>query len=64
MQKDESVKILFIIKNIAMAWLCEETEFKYPNSNKRAKKKKLLLPFPSSYLVEFGFSDINYLRLK
>ena len=26
--------------------------------------RKLLLPFPSSYLVECGFSAVNYLLLK
>ncbi|XP_071036452.1 protein FAM200C-like [Parasteatoda tepidariorum] len=55
MQNDESVKTLFNIK-VVMAWLCEETEIKYPNSTKCARK--LLLPFPSSYLAEFGFSVV------
>ncbi|CAH1099092.1 unnamed protein product [Psylliodes chrysocephalus] len=61
MQNDESVKTLFNIKG-AMAWLCEETETKYPSSTKFARK--LLLPFPSSYLVECGFSAITDLLLK
>jgi hypothetical protein len=61
MQNDESVKTLFNIKG-AMAWLCEETEIKYPDSTKCARK--LLLPFLSSYLAECGFSAINYLLLK
>jgi hypothetical protein len=46
----------------AMASPCEETEIKYPNSSKCARK--LLLPFPSSYLAECGFSVINDLLLK
>ncbi|CAH2088303.1 unnamed protein product [Euphydryas editha] len=41
LQNDESVKTLFNIKG-AMAWLCEETETKYPNATKYARK--LLLP--------------------
>jgi hypothetical protein len=45
-----------------MAWLCEETEIKYPNSTKCARK--LLLPFSSSYLAECGFSAVNDLLLK
>lgn len=61
MQNDESIKSLFNIKGL-MAWLCEETEVKYPNSSKYARKK--LLPFPSSYLVECGFSAINDLLSK
>ena len=55
-QNDESVKSLFKIKG-AMAWLCDETETKYPKSTSLARK--LLLPFPSSYLVECGFSAVN-----
>ncbi|XP_038630630.1 SCAN domain-containing protein 3-like, partial [Scyliorhinus canicula] len=58
-QNDESVKTLFNIKG-AMAWLCDETETKYPNSTRFARK--LLLPFPSSYLA--GFSAVNDLLLK
>ena len=61
MQNDESVKTLFNIKG-AMTWLCEETELKYPNSTKCTRK--LLLPFPSSYLAECGFSAIKDLLLK
>ncbi|XP_071037114.1 protein FAM200C-like [Parasteatoda tepidariorum] len=61
MQNVKSVKTLFNIKGM-MAWLCEETEIKYPNSTKCARK--LLLPFPSSYLAEFGFSAVNDLLLK
>lgn len=60
-QNDESVKTLFNIKG-AMAWLCDETETKYPNSTSFARK--LLLPFPSSYLAECGFSAVNDLLLK
>ncbi|GFV82822.1 uncharacterized protein TNCV_4147901 [Trichonephila clavipes] len=61
LQNDDSVKILFSIKG-AMAWLSEETEIKYPNSTKCAKK--LLLPFPSSFLAECGFSAVNDLLIK
>ncbi|GFW01640.1 uncharacterized protein TNCV_4085551 [Trichonephila clavipes] len=52
LQNDDSVKTLICIKG-AMAWLSEETEIKYPNSTKCARK--LLLPFPSSFLAECGF---------
>ena len=45
-----------------MAWFCEETEIKYPNSTKCARK--LLLPFPSSFLAECGFSAVNDLLVK
>ncbi|GFX50018.1 SCAN domain-containing protein 3 [Trichonephila clavipes] len=45
-----------------MAWLCDETETKYPHSTKSARK--LLLPFPSSYLAEWGFSAVNDLLSK
>ncbi|KAK2579964.1 hypothetical protein KPH14_007644 [Odynerus spinipes] len=61
MQNDESIKTLFNIKG-AMVWLCLETEIKYPNATKCARE--LLLPFPSSYLAECGFSAINDLLLK
>ncbi|GFU68419.1 uncharacterized protein TNCV_2983481 [Trichonephila clavipes] len=56
LQNDDSVKTLFSIKG-AMAWLREETEIKYPNSTKY--ERKLLLPFPSSFLAECGFSAVN-----
>ncbi|GFX26205.1 SCAN domaincontaining protein 3like [Trichonephila clavipes] len=56
MQIDESVKTLFNIKRV-MAWLCDETETKYPHSTKSARK--LLLHFPSSYLAECGLSAVN-----
>lgn len=61
LQNDESVKALFNMKGVT-AWLCDETEVKYPNSTGFARK--LLLPFPSSYLVECGFSTVNDLLLK
>ncbi|CAK9816137.1 SCAN domain-containing protein 3 [Anthophora plagiata] len=61
LQNDESVKTSFNKKG-AMAWLCEETEIKYPNSNKCARK--LLRPFPSSFLAECGFSAVNDLLVK
>ncbi|GFV94339.1 uncharacterized protein TNCV_2267931 [Trichonephila clavipes] len=61
MQNDESVKTLFNIKGV-MAWLCDETETKYPHSTKSAGK--WLLRFPSSYLAECGFSAVNDLLSK
>ncbi|GFU67811.1 uncharacterized protein TNCV_4528801 [Trichonephila clavipes] len=61
LQNDDSVKTLFSIKG-AMAWLCEETEIKYPNSTKCARK--LLLQFTSSFLAECGFSAVNDLLIK
>ncbi|GFX08828.1 hypothetical protein TNCV_4228481 [Trichonephila clavipes] len=42
-----------------MAWLCYETETKYPHSTKSARK----LLFPSSYLAEYGFSAVTDLKL-
>ncbi|XP_067124764.1 zinc finger BED domain-containing protein 5-like [Centruroides vittatus] len=61
LQSDESVITLFNIKG-AMAWLCDETEEKYPNTTKCARK--LLLPFPSSYLAECGFRAVSDLLTK
>ncbi|GFT34032.1 uncharacterized protein TNCV_4384811 [Trichonephila clavipes] len=61
MQNDESVKTLFNIKG-AMAWICNKIETKYPHSTKSVRK--LLLPFPSSYLAECGFSAVNDLLSK
>ncbi|XP_042205956.1 SCAN domain-containing protein 3-like, partial [Homarus americanus] len=61
LQNDDSIKALFKIKG-TMMWLCEETQAKYPNTSSLARK--LLLPFPSSYLVECGFSAVNDLLLK
>ncbi|GFV21807.1 protein ZBED8 [Trichonephila clavipes] len=59
--QNDSVKTLFSIKG-AMAWLSEEMEIKYPNSTKCARK--LLLPFPSSFLAECGFNAVNDLLIK
>ena len=59
--QNELVKTLFSIKGV-MAWLCDETQTKFPNSTSFARK--LLLPFPSSYLAEYGFSAITDLLLK
>ncbi|XP_036357568.1 MAM and LDL-receptor class A domain-containing protein 2-like [Octopus sinensis] len=56
MQNDESVKTLFNIKGVRSS-LCNETETKYTNS--ASFTRKLLLPFPSSYLAEYGFSAKN-----
>ncbi|GFV01899.1 uncharacterized protein TNCV_4978501 [Trichonephila clavipes] len=61
LQNDDSVKTLFSIKG-AMAWLCEETEIKHPNSTKCTRK--LLLLFPSSFLAECEFSAVNDLLIK
>ena len=60
-QNDEPVKSLFKIKG-AMAWLRDETETKCPKSTSIARK--LLLPFPSSYLVECSLSAVNDLLQK
>lgn len=60
-KKGESVKTLLNIEG-AMAQLCEETEIKYPNATKCSRK--LLLPFPMSYLAECGFSAVNDLLMK
>ena len=60
-KNDESVKTLFNTKG-AMAWLCDETETKYSNLTSFARK--LLVPSPSPYLAEYGFSVVNYLLLK
>ncbi|GFT01073.1 uncharacterized protein TNCV_4054651 [Trichonephila clavipes] len=61
MQNDESVKTLFNIKGV-MTWFCDDTETKYPHSTKSTGT--LLLPFPSSYLAEWGFSAVNDLLSK
>ena len=58
LQHDESVKTLFKVKSTNM-WLCDEVEGKYPNICKSARE--LLIPFPSSYLVECGFSAVDNL---
>ncbi|GFV28580.1 hypothetical protein TNCV_3985311 [Trichonephila clavipes] len=50
MQNDASIRPLFDIKGVK-AWLCVETKIKYPNSTKYARK---LLPFPTSYLIEYS----------
>jgi hypothetical protein len=60
-QNDASIRTLFNIKG-TMAWLCDETETKYPKSTSFARK--LLLPFPLSYLVESGFSAVNDVLVK
>ena len=49
LQNDDPIKALFEIKG-SMMWLCEETQA--PNTS--SLPRKLLLPFPSSYLVECG----------
>ena len=61
LQNDDSIKALFKIRR-TMKWLCEETQDKYPNTSSLARK--LLLPFPSSYLVGCGFSAVNDLLLR
>ena len=45
-----------------MMWLCEKTQAKYTNTSSLARK--LLFPFPSSYLVECEFSAVNDILLK
>ncbi|GFT13251.1 uncharacterized protein TNCV_4077061 [Trichonephila clavipes] len=45
--------------------LCDGTETTYPHSTiRRMVARKLLLPFPSSYLAECGFTAVNDLLLK
>ncbi|XP_065671819.1 protein FAM200A-like [Hydra vulgaris] len=61
MQNNESVKTFFNIKG-STAWFFKETKIKYPSPSECARK--LLLPFPSSYLAECGFSAITDLLLK
>ncbi|XP_026475458.1 protein ZBED8-like [Ctenocephalides felis] len=60
-QNNESANTLFNRKG-AMVWLCQEIEAKYPKITKCARK--LFLPFPTSYLVECGFSAVNDLLIK
>ena len=57
-QYDESLKTLFKLKGINM-WLSSQVERKYPNICTSARE--LLIPFPSSYLVECGFSAVGIL---
>ena len=47
---------LFKLKGTNM-WLCDEIEKKYPNIATLARE--LLIHFPSSYLVECGFSAVD-----
>ncbi len=61
LNNDESFKSLFNIKEIN-AWIYEEIQIKYPRMSEF--NKKLLLPFPSSYLIQCGFSAVNDLLLK
>lgn len=56
LQQDLSVGCLFRCKG-QMAWLALETTEKYPTLS--AKAQLLLLPFPTSYLVESGFSAVT-----
>ena len=55
LQQDESVKTLFKIKGSLM-WLSQECKKKYPRCAALASQK--LISFPSSYLVECGFSVV------
>ncbi|CAH2084916.1 unnamed protein product [Euphydryas editha] len=61
-KKNGCLKLMKDANPEMMAWLCEETETKYPNATKYVRK--LLLPFPSSYLAECGFSAVNDLLIK
>ena len=62
LQQNESVKTLFKIKGTTM-WLSKECEKKYLRSSTLAKQK--LIRFPSSCLVENGFSFVvDLLRVK
>jgi hypothetical protein len=60
-QNDASIRTLLNTKG-TMSRLYEETKTKYPNSASFARK--LLLPFPWSYLAECGFSAVNDLLMK
>jgi hypothetical protein len=40
-----------------MTWIYDETKSKYTRATEIARK--ILLPFPSSYLAECGFSAVN-----
>ena len=55
LQQDESMKTLFKIKGNLM-WLSQECKKKYPRYTALASQK--LINFPSSYLVECGFSVV------
>lgn len=57
-QSDESLKALFKHKGINM-WFSDEVGRKYPSISSVAKE--MLIPFPSFYLVECGFSTVGYL---
>ena len=55
------LRYLFNIEE-AVGWLCDETETQYPNS--ASFVRILVLPFPTSYLAECGFSAVYDLLLK
>ena len=55
LQQDESMKTIFKIKGNLM-WLSQECKKKYPRCTALASQK--LISFPSSYLVECGFSVV------
>jgi hypothetical protein len=60
-QYDESARVVFKNKKTLM-WLGVEIREKYPLLSEKARN--LLLPFPTSYLVECGFSAVIDLLTK
>jgi len=57
LQQDDVVKNIFKIKG-TMMWLSEECEKKYPCWSTSARQKLITISFPSSCLVECGFSVV------
>jgi hypothetical protein len=53
---DGSPIFLFKLEEV-MCWLCDRLVLKYPYTTEYARK--LLLPFPSSYLAECAFRVVN-----
>lgn len=60
-QNDESFMTIFKVKETKMS-VCDETELNYPISNSLARE--LLLPFPSSDVVECVFNIVRNLLQK
>ena len=57
LQNDTSIKVSLHKSNAALMWLTDEVIEQYPKMTHEARNK--LLPFPSSYLVECGFSAVT-----
>ena len=56
LKNDESSKVIFASQNKLM-WLNKEVSEKYPYLTKAALK--IILPFPTTYLVECAFSTVT-----